>query len=1316
MKSIPILKKGLILAWIVPLLLVLWAFTLLRCKNSSMDDTNLSAQWQLLDIPNITKDEIKAIEYLQAKYEYFTFGTLNSTEAFFTNNGEISGYVALLCEWLGQLFGIEFIPEFLDWDDFYPTLKTDFTSELTRTEQRRSELGYIFSLPVAERSAKYYRMAGTQDRPDIIRTRPLRLAFFEGSTTADATALRLESMNIPFEVFYVHNHEMAYDMLVSETVDAFITEMTSEETFSTFENIVSEDFLTFAAPVSLTTQNNELEPIIKILNKALENSATGYLRKLYERGMDEHARHKFSLLLSEEEQRYLRENTAIAYLAEFDYYPVSFFNKNDKQWQGIAFDILKEITVLTGLTFEPINKPNTDFSELLQMLESGKGAMISELVWNENREGRFLWPSHYAIKDNYIAISHNSLPNTNYDRVMLKKVGVKKGTVYEDFFNEWFPNHPNVITYLTADEALKALEKGALDIYIANQHYLLTITNYFERPDFKANMIFQHTLNSTFGFNIHEEILCSIVDKAMALIDINAISTRWIEQKFDYRLKMIEYQRSWLIGIIVMFSMLILLLVFVYIRERNIGKRLDRLVHEQTMELRTSHELVLQRTIELETSQNKLSASLLDAEAANKAKSVFLATMSHEIRTPMNAITGMSEIILRRDLPEDIRYEVQDIKRAASNLLAIINDILDFSKIEAGRLEIVPIAYKLSSLVNDAINIIRVKLIEKPVQFYTKIDGNIPNNLIGDEARIRQMIINILSNAVKFTEKGHIIMSITSDKREDDKIWIKIAIEDTGIGIDPNDKANLFSNFMQTNSKKNRDIESTGLGLAITKQLCDAMEGNIFVISEVGKGSTFTIDIAQTIDSDTPFASVTAPTQKRVLIYEKKEKNVESLFWTLDNLGISYTYTTTIDSFTKTLVQSEWFLVLTNYNLYNEIWKVMENTVFPQGKKPLIALLVQWGTEKFIPNVHFVSFPMLSLSIANILNETDDIHGFFNNQHEINRVRFTIPHAYLLIVDDLLVNLKVTEGLLIPYQAKVDTCMSGNQAIELVKKNDYDLIFMDHMMPEMDGIETTEIIRNLKDERFKNIPIVMLTANAMFGMREMFMDKGFNDFLAKPIDIIKLDEILGRWIQKEKREKRIEAVLDMPKVQAGSINHKLRDAFCRDAQKAIITLKDTTSYSDLKLFVTLVHAMKSGLAIIGETKASEKAFELENAGNKGDRVFIDANIGAFIELLEKLINGIILLGNKNDDDSSIPEDTIYLKEKLLKIEAACKEYDGNVSLTNLDLLHEKKWKKETSDAIETIQKMILLSSDFDGAAKQSRALINKIIHNDTIPE
>jgi len=324
---------------------------------------------------------------------------------------------------------------------------------------------------------------------------------------------------------------------------------------------------------------------------------------------------------------------------------------------------------------------------------------------------------------------------------------------------------------------------------------------------------------------------------------------------------------------------------------------------------------------------------------------------------------------------------------------------------------------------------------------------------------------------------------------------------------------------------------------------------------------------------------------------------------------------------------------------------------------------------------------------------------FANNMESSGISIFTYSEVKVLLVDDILLNLKVAKGLLTPYKMTVDICQSGAEAVEAVKNNNYDLIFMDHMMPEMDGIETTKLIREWENEQHKStfVPIVALTANAITGMREMFIEKGFNDFLSKPIDIYKLDEILNSWILEEKRKDKIEIQIK-PAAAAGAIDQTLQKAFCIDAQNAIITLKESFSENNIKLFTVTAHAMKSALANMGEHDASQTAFAFEKAGQNCDIDFININIENFLTSLENLIKKHEIPQSVIADN--IDEDTAYLTEQLQIIKTACINYDIDAAYAALDKLKEKTWNTKTYNMIEQLRDKLFIYSDFEGVLKQ----------------
>jgi signal transduction histidine kinase/CheY-like chemotaxis protein len=632
-----------------------------------------------------------------------------------------------------------------------------------------------------------------------------------------------------------------------------------------------------------------------------------------------------------------------------------------------------------------------------------------------------------------------------------------------------------------------------------------------------------------------------------------------------------------------------------------------------------------------------------EAERSAEAKSVFLANTSHEIRTPMNAILGVAELMLRKELPQDVREDAAAIRQAGSNLLSIINDILDFSKIESGKMEIVPAEYEFASLVNDVVGIIRTRLIEKDILFTVNLDSKLPRGLVGDEARVRQILLNLLSNAVKYTREGTIALTVEGTWDPDGSVALCFEISDTGVGIKAEDMGKLFGDFSRLDTHKNRGVEGTGLGLAISRNLCRMMGGDIRVRSAYGKGSTFTAVLPQKIKAPEPFAAVRSPETKQVLIYETRVPYADSIVRSVENLGVRCTFANIWEDFTQHLENGRYPFIFAPGHLFEKVYE----TAGQLAPESALILLAEFGELIVRNNVCSIAMPAHSLSIANALNGmAGDAAG---DRIKDSGVRFIMPEARILIVDDIATNLKVAAGLLAPYRARVDCREGGLEAIERTRESPYDLIFMDHMMPGMDGIEAAAAIRALPGGRFREVPIIALTANAVSGMREMFLENGFQDYLAKPIEISKLNEIVAKWIPPEKQERLVETEERAPAsrgtdfappepelaidgvdtargvaMTGGSARQyqEVLALYCRDAAERLELLREAPDEAHLALFITQVHALKSASASIGAAALSERAAELEAAGRRGDLDFVRENLGGFHEALALLVSHI----------------------------------------------------------------------------------------------
>ena len=594
------------------------------------------------------------------------------------------------------------------------------------------------------------------------------------------------------------------------------------------------------------------------------------------------------------------------------------------------------------------------------------------------------------------------------------------------------------------------------------------------------------------------------------------------------------------------------------------------------------------------------------ADSANAAKTKFLANMSHEIRTPITAVLGMNELILRETKDSIIKQYSRDIEGAAKSLLSIINDILDITKIEAGKLSVISTEYDFGLVLKDVINMISFKAKVKGLDFNVLADENIPHRMMGDDIRLRQILVNLLNNAVKYTHKGSVTLQITRKQSEEGAAKLFFQVKDTGIGIKEEDLEKLCQPFERIEEKRNRNIEGTGLGMSITKQLLGLLNSELKVTSVYGEGSEFAFELIQEIVDEKPIGR-------------------------------------------------------------------LEDLAEPVSKE------YQHGYEA--------------------------------------------PEAHILFVDDNELNRKVFAGLLKATKIQVDEAGNGKEGLEKVKKNAYDIIFMDHLMPELDGVETFRIMKEMEDFPSKNTPVVILTANALVGAKEKYLQEGFRAFLQKPIDYEKLEALIWELLDKDliqeascgvasaelPEEKEVSSATkdtELPMVEG--LDWKYAKTHFRDETIMLDTVKffanaipyegkeleglfaDIGTDSGRKDFCTKVHSMKNSAATIGIIPLAGMAKVLEDAARNHKIEVLQSMTPIFLESWFEYGKRLEVFVPVSDTDKmSAAEHGEEIQKLIISMNQAAEEMDIDALDEIWNRLSEYQFSEEKQEFLEQIHKAVI---------------------------
>lgn len=1051
-------------------------------------------------IPGVTDEEIKAIEDLKKKRQVFSYGMNKTTKTFLTNNNTVDGFTRLFSERLSELFGIKFIPAIYGWDELnakMEALALDFTGELTATQERKQR--YFMTEPIFSRIISIFT---NQDNPSLEATakeRPLNFGFLKTSMTYD---LVKESLPVSSAVYFLDNEEQALSFLKDGELDAYIDVNSASSIFENAAFVKEADYypLRYLA-WSFATATPELRPIINVVQKYLQNGGLNEVAAMHKDGESKYAAYRVAKLFTDEEKSYiashLTSETALLVGYEVSNYPVAFYNQEEKSFQGIAMDVLEEVTSLTGLRFKVANTPESTWAELLTRLAKGEISLVSELIASKNRSGKFIWTNNRYNSGHYILLSLADYNDININHVLNIKVGLVALTAAADVFREWFPTSKNHVVFVDYTEAFSALENGDIDLLMGTNTTLLTLTNYLEKLDFKVNITFNHPADSYFGLNKNETVLRSILDKTLPFVDTEEISEHWKRKVFDYDSKMFKDMMPYLFTALGLLGVGLATVCVLLVKNWRMSRHLEATVVKRTRQL----------------------------EYASRAKSDFLSNMSHEMRTPLNAVIGMAKIAETTDNISRLRYCLSVIGASSAYLLNLINDILDMAKIEAGKLELHDASLNIEKMLIQVCNMIFAKTEEKMQTLSITIDKNLHLDYTGDELRLSQVVTNLLSNALKFTpEGGTIAVSVREKAQKRGRSVLCFSVADNGIGMTQEQGDRLFQAFSQADGGIAKRFGGTGLGLAISKSIVEKMNGRIWVKSEPDKGATFLFEVElerRDVSESQAGLGGRPPEELRVLVVDGNTVLRKGLCGIVGQFNMQCRAAAGCDEAVAEIqsavaAKMPYDVIFVSYaSLGDDCVESIQqaNAMTNSGVVIVMASLSEWSQlEAAVGNmgVHRVLFkPVFPSAVLQAIGDVLD-----NAVSPVEAAPFgagetpDFSDITLLLVEDVEINREIFITLLEDTGIRIEIAENGLEAVEKFGNDPekYSIIVMDVQMPVMDGYEATRTIRSLSVPNAGTVPILAMTANVLSEDVDNCLKSGMNDHTIKPINVNDLME------------------------------------------------------------------------------------------------------------------------------------------------------------------------------------------------------------------
>ncbi|WP_461256655.1 ATP-binding protein [Treponema sp. R80B11-R83G3] len=1121
------------------------------------------------DIPGVTNEEIAAIEAIKAKTPSFVYGMLSTIETFEIGDGGIGGFSSLLCDWLSQLFRIPFNPAIYEWGDLIAGINSkeiDFTGEMTATDERRKT--WLMTDPIAGRTVKTIRLADSEPILEIIGSRQLRCCFFEGTITIRDVISRLQG---EYEIILVNDYYSAYQKLKDNEADAFFLESPMESSFSVFKDIISEDFLpVIYSPVSIATCNSGLWPIISVVQKALQNGSLNYLNGLYKMGEKEYWRHTLLMRLSEEEREYIQNHHVVSFAAEYDNYPISFYNKYEKEFQGIAYDVLKEVETLTGLTFKITNGKNAEWPELLHSLETGKVSMISDLLKTNERAGSFIWPKTAIMTDNYALISKLDYPVIRINDLLGIRVGLMEDSAYASLFRSWFPDHKNTVEYKSSKDAFDALDRGEVDLVMANLIQLLMLTNYYERSGYKANIVFDYSSECTFGFNKNETLLCSIVDNALRLIDTNGISGQWMRKTFDYRVKVGRLQILFLITAAVLLLLVLALLIFFFQRRRLTEIWLEDIVYKRTTEIQKQHTLV--------SLVNNAAVILLESDAWDYRTTISkgMEMIARHIKVDrvsiwQNRRKEDGRLYYRLvcswankglpDLDSDTDFAYKDVMPNWETLFnngGYVNEIIDnLTEPERTTLSV----FKIQSILVFPI------FLKEQFWGYISFDDYKTKRVFPETELFILRSWGLL--AVGSIQRGEIALDMRRTLTELVKLQVNLET-----ALEAAEAANRAkSTFLANMSHEMRTPMNAIIGMVAIGKPAANIERKDYCLTKIEDASRHLLGVINDVLDMSKIESGKFDLSPQEFDFEKMIRRIVDVVNFRVNEKMQKLNVHIDDNIPRTIVADDQRLaqVITNL-LGNAVKFTQESGIIRLDAKFLgeendlcvIEISVSdngIGISAEQQKRLFTSFQQaeasttrrfggsgLGLAICKSIvemmggkiwiksepgkgsvftftikvkkgesNGTIDRdsaeHGKDEKEKKIS-IDGIFAGRRVLLAEDVEINREIVLALFEPTKLEIDCAMNGRDAVKKFSENSdlYELIFMDIQMPEMDGYEATRRIRAMSLPKAKNIPIIAMSANVFREDIEKCLQSGMNDHVGKPLDFKEVLEKLNKYL------------------------------------------------------------------------------------------------------------------------------------------------------------------------------------------------------------